>query len=161
MNKKISVLFVCLGNICRSPTAEAVFRKKVQLAGLEESISIDSAGTANYHIGALADDRSIAFAAKRNYALQGLRARQLVEADFARFDYILGMDNNNLDNLIDRQPQTSAAHVGLVLEYACNGELLEVPDPYYSGDQGFDTVLDLLEEASDGLLETIRKEHAL
>lgn len=151
----IKVLFICMGNICRSPTAEGVFRRLVEEAGLSGKIQIDSAGTHDYHIGAPPDHRAQAAAAQRGYDLSALRGRQVERADFERFDYILAMDGDNLANLQRLCPPPHKNRVGLFLEYGRNLALREVPDPYYGGAQGFEQVLDLVEEAAAGLLEEI------
>ncbi|MGB0734206.1 MAG: low molecular weight protein-tyrosine-phosphatase [Pontibacterium sp.] len=159
--KKVRVLMVCLGNICRSPTAEAVFREVVSNAGLSSRIDIDSAGTAAYHIGKAPDPRSIAEAASRGYDLSSLRARQAVASDFEAFDYVLAMDSENLSNL---QHLAKGVNVNYKLKrflsYSSCREL-DVPDPYYGGPEGFTQVLDLIEQASIGLLEEIRQEYGL
>lgn len=149
------VLFVCMGNICRSPTAEGVFRRLVEEAGLGGKILVDSAGTHDYHIGDAPDKRSQAAAALRGYDLSRLRGRQVERADFARFDYILAMDAENLADLHRLCPPPHENRVGLFLEYARKFTLREVPDPYYGGAQGFAQVLDLVEDAAVGLLEEI------
>ena len=155
MRDSSSVLFVCLGNICRSPTAHGVFLSKVQQHGLSEAILVDSAGTATWHIGSAPDPRSFDTAAARGYDLGDLRARQVEASDFARFDYILAMDNENLEALQAQCPPGFAGHLGLFLEFAPNHELTQVPDPYYKGDEGFVEVLDLVEHASEGLLSRV------
>jgi protein-tyrosine phosphatase len=152
--QKTSVLFVCMGNICRSPTAEGVFRYHVEAAGLDEHIDIDSAGTHAYHVGEPADRRARAAAEKRGMSLDGIRARRVSSDDFERFDYILAMDEDNLARLEDEAPQEHHHKLRLFLEFARNGER-EVPDPYYGGAAGFERVLDLVDEASRGLLETL------
>ena len=152
------VLFVCLGNICRSPTAHGVFQHCVDQAGLSDLIQVDSAGTAAYHVGNSPDPRSMAAARQRGYDLSPLRARQAVEEDFEQFDYILAMDQSNLGNLQRLQPGHYAGHLGLFLEFAKQFDEVEVPDPYYGGDEGFGHVLDLVEAASEGLLAQIRRE---
>lgn len=151
----IKVLFVCMGNICRSPTAEGVFRHVVESSGLSEKIMIDSAGTHNYHIGAEPDKRSQQAASLRGYDLSQLRGRQVNVQDFHEFDYILAMDTDNLANLQRICPDELSYKVRLFLEYGKRFEKREVPDPYYGGDQGFEHVLDLIEDASAGLLESI------
>ena len=145
-----SVLFVCLGNICRSPTAEGVFRVKAEQAGAQ--ITIDSAGTADWHVGKAPDPRSQAAAAKAGYPISDLRARQVTPDDFGRFDYILAMDSSNMDNLLAMQPKNSQAVVKLFLEFS-DQAVTDVPDPYYGGADGFETVISLVEDACDGLLE--------
>lgn len=152
--RKTSVLFVCMGNICRSPTAEGVFRFHVEGAGLTEHIDIDSAGTHAYHVGEPADQRARAAAEKRGMSLEGIRARRVSQEDFERFDYILAMDEDNLARLKDEAPQEHRHKLRLFLEFADTGER-EVPDPYYGGTAGFERVLDLVEEASRGFLETL------
>lgn len=156
----VSVLFVCLGNICRSPTAEAVFRQRVIDAGLQERIRIDSAGTGDWHIGKAPDRRASAAAAGRGYAMDDLRARQVSGDDFQRFDYVLAMDDNNLADLEDLRAAAGAGE-GVVLARFLDvlGEdgPREVPDPYYGGDDGFDHVLNLVEKASDLWLERLRE----
>ena len=152
--KKTSVLFVCMGNICRSPTAEGVFRYHVEGAGLAEHIEIDSAGTHAYHVGEPADHRARAAAERRGMSLDGIRARRVSSDDFERFDYILAMDEDNLARLADEAPAEHRHKLRLFLEFAQSGER-EVPDPYYGGAAGFERVLDLVDEASRGLLETL------
>ncbi len=152
----ISVLFVCMGNICRSPTAEGVFRKYVSDAGLDADIQTDSAGTHAYHSGEPADRRAHAAALRRGFSLEGIRARRVTEEDFDTFDYILAMDQDNLMVLQERAPNELRGKVRLFLEFAESRRENEVPDPYYGGAAGFERVLDLVEEASQGLLETLR-----
>ena len=149
------ILFVCLGNICRSPTAEGVFRQRALVAGMP-ALQIDSAGTAGWHIGKAPDPRTVRAAAQRGYDLASLRARQVVENDFHQFDFILAMDRNNLADLQAIRPARSSAELGLFLDYAGDFPESEVPDPYYGGDQGFELVLDLIENASDGLIARLR-----
>jgi protein-tyrosine phosphatase len=156
--EKTSVLFVCMGNICRSPTAEGVFRKLVADAGLADRIHADSAGTHAYHIGEQPDRRAQAAAERRGISLEGIRARRVNEMDFEAFDYILAMDEDNLLYLQQGITETSRARLNLLLEYAASDNVREVPDPYYGGAAGFERVLDLVEEASRGLLEAIRRE---
>jgi len=151
----IKVLFVCMGNICRSPTAEGVFRHVVESSGLSGQIIIDSAGTHDYHIGAEPDKRSQQAASLRGYDLSQLRGRQVSVQDFHEFDHILAMDTDNLANLQRICPGELSYKVRLFLEYGKHFEQSEVPDPYYGGGQGFEHVLDLIEDASAGLLESI------
>jgi len=157
--KKISVLFVCMGNICRSPTAEAVFRHFVENAGMSEHILIDSAGTHDYHIGDSPDARAQRSAQQRGYDMSGLRGRQVGEGDFNRFDYVLAMDKANLQILRSIAPPGADKKAKLFLEYARHHGEREVPDPYYGGSDGFERVLDMVEDAAQGLLEEIRQRH--
>jgi len=156
---KISVLFCCMGNICRSPTAETVFRARVEEAGLAQHILIDSVGTHDYHIGDPPDQRTQRAAKQRGYDLSGLRGRQVEVADFTRFDYVLAMDNANMAILYRLCPQTQRDRLGLFLEYANSHKEREVPDPYYGGEDGFERVLDMVEDAAAGLLQHIQKQH--
>jgi len=153
---RYSVLFVCMGNICRSPTAEGVFRHLVREAGLHERVKIDSAGTHGYHVGSPPDERSQHHASLRGYDLSGLRARQVQFADFERFDLILAMDHDNLALLHDDCPPRHLHKVRRLMEFA-PPELGEVvADPYYGGRNGFETVLDHVEAACEGLLVHVR-----
>ncbi len=145
------VLFVCLGNICRSPTAEGVLRHKLREAGLADQIEVASAGTGDWHVGKAPDKRSQAAAKLRGYDLSAQRAQQVTRADFATYDLILAMDNSNLRHLKALQPAKGKAELDLFLR-RFQSELDEVPDPYYDGDQGFEQVLDLIERASDLLV---------
>ncbi len=148
------VLFVCLGNICRSPTAEGVFRRELDAAGLTGRVEVDSCGVGPWHVGKAPDPRACAAARRRGIELSDLRARQLCAEDFQRFDYLLAMDHDNLAALKRLRPSDCRAHVGLFLDFA-GKENRPVPDPYYGGEQGFEEVLDLIEEASRGLIEDI------
>lgn len=159
MKGRVSVVFVCMGNICRSPTAEAVFRHYVEDAGLAESILIDSAGTHDYHIGEPPDLRAQRAAGRRGYEMGALRGRQVEEGDFRRFDYVLAMDRANLAILQRLAPPESRARVQLFLDYARHHDGCEVPDPYYGGAEGFERVLDMAEDAAQGLLQHIRERH--
>lgn len=152
----VRVLFVCMGNICRSPTAEGVFRALSERAGLGRRIEIDSAGTHGYHIGAPPDPRTQKAAAMRGYDLSRLRARRVREADFLRFDHILAMDRDNFASLRQACPAEERHRLGLMLDYGNSGER-DVPDPYYGGPEGFERVLDLIEDAAAGLVETLRE----
>lgn len=156
----VKVLFVCMGNICRSPTAEVVFRAKVIEAGLEDSITIDSVGTHDYHIGDPPDLRTQNAAKQRGYDMSKLRGRQVEVADFARFDYILAMDNANMSILYRMCPQDYQDRLGMFLQYSQNHQEREVPDPYYGGDRGFENVLDMVEDAAAGLLMHIKQHHS-
>lgn len=151
------MLFVCMGNICRSPTAEAVFRHYVENAGLSEHIRIDSAGTHDYHIGDAPDLRTQRAAQQRGYDMSGLRGRQVEQDDFLRFDYVLAMDLANLAILQRITPPGSRTQARLFLEHARHHQEREVPDPYYGGAEGFERVLDMVEDAAEGLLQHIRK----
>lgn len=157
----VKVLFVCMGNICRSPTAEGVFRHLVREADLEQRIRIDSAGTHDYHVGKAPDVRTRAAAETRGYDLSALRARQVGRQDFQEFDYVLAMDSENLANLRRICPPDLLHKVSLFLEHGGNAAGSEVPDPYYGGAQGFEQVLDLVEEAARGLLQKLEREHGL
>ncbi len=149
------ILFVCLGNICRSPTAEGVFRHKLQEAGLLGQVEVDSAGTGDWHIGKAADTRTRRTAQLRGYDLSQLRGRQVSAMDFQAFDLILAMDQSNLKHLKTMQPANAKAELDLFLRrYAL--ALDEVPDPYYGGEDGFEQVLDLIEQASDALLNEVQ-----
>lgn len=153
-NKIEKVLIVCMGNICRSPTAEAVLRSKAAQAGV--ALEIDSAGTIGYHQGNTPDERSRAAGEARGYSFAGIRARQVVAEDFERFDYILAADQANLRDLI---AQCSAHHrqkLALFMSYS-SASVTEIPDPYYGGAQGFETVLDLIEAASEQFLTRLSR----
>jgi protein-tyrosine phosphatase len=156
--RQVKVLFVCMGNICRSPTAEGVFKHFVAKADLAAHVLSDSAGTHGYHIDEPPDLRSQRAAAKRGYDLAALRARQVSRRDFDEFDYVLAMDEANL-RLLERLCPPSHAHkLKLFLEFSGDPALREVPDPYYGGGQGFERVLDLAEQAARGLLEHLRRQ---
>jgi len=153
----IKILFVCMGNICRSPTAEGVFRHKVEAAGMNDRVEIDSAGTHAYHVGEPPDQRAQAAALQRGFDLSAQRARRVRASDFAEFDYVLAMDRPNLDDLLAICPDHLQDRVKLFLDFAEQTRVREVPDPYYGGGNGFETVLDLVEAASDGLLVHIQQ----
>ena len=146
------ILLVCLGNICRSPTAEAVLRARVAARGLSDTVQLDSCGTGDWHIGKSPDVRATRAAARRGYDLSALRARQLAEQDFSSFDLILAMDDANLMG-IRRMAGSSGAQTAKFLDYLPEHAGQDVPDPYYGGQDGFDQVLDLVEEGSDALLD--------
>jgi protein-tyrosine phosphatase len=150
------VLFVCLGNICRSPTAHGVFARVVEEAGLESEVLVDSAGTGAWHIGEAPDGRATIAARERGYDLSPLRARQVTIGDFDQFDYILAMDRSNLMHLQALAPEHFPGYLGLLLDFHPGSAEREVPDPYYGGDEGFNHVLDLVEAASQGLLKSLR-----
>ena len=153
----LRILFVCMGNICRSPTAEGILRAKLDAAGLAEAVELDSAGTGDWHVGKAPDARAIQAAAGRGYDIGDLRARQVAKDDFQRFDLILAMDQDNLAWLEQLRPDEGAvpelflARQGLAVD--------EVPDPYYGGAAGFERVLDLLESACDGLVAEVAARH--
>lgn len=155
----VKVLFVCMGNICRSPTAEAVFRQYVEDANLSKYIGIDSAGTHDYHIGEPPDLRTQRAAMNRGYDMSSLRGRQVGSADFQRFDYVLAMDRENLSILKRLVPSGSRTQPCLLLEYAHHHAEREVPDPYFGGADGFERVLNMVEDAAAGLLAKIRERH--
>ncbi|MBM3564563.1 MAG: low molecular weight phosphotyrosine protein phosphatase [Alphaproteobacteria bacterium] len=155
----IRVLFVCLGNICRSPTAEGVFRDLVAREGLAHAIGTDSAGTAAYHIGNPPDPRTVAAARRRGVDLSDLRARKVAPGDFGRFHYVLAMDGSNYDDLLRVAPREGRDRLRLFLDFAPELGVKEVPDPYYGGADGFEHVLDLVDAASQGLLAHIRATH--
>lgn len=156
MTKSVKVLFVCMGNICRSPMAEGVFKHYVAEAKLGERIASDSAGTHDYHVGEPPDPRAQRIAGKRGYDLSGLRGRQVSRRDFDEFEYVLAMDEMNLRLLQRLCPAQHAHKLRLFLEFGPDPELREVPDPYYGGTQGFEQVLDMVEQAAHGLLEHLR-----
>lgn len=155
MPGKVGVLFVCMGNICRSPTAEGVFRKLHLELASHLDLHIDSAGTHAYHIGDPPDPRSRAAALKRGVDIGGHRGRQVTAGDFHVFDYVLAMDSENLGRLERLQPKDGKAELKLLLEYAEGTGGLDVPDPYYGGSRGFEEVLDLVEAGGRGLLQEI------
>jgi protein-tyrosine phosphatase len=151
------ILFVCTGNICRSPTAEGAFRRTVMAAGLQQHVDIDSAGTHGYHIGEAPDARSIAAAAQRDIDISGLKARRVREADFDAFDMILAMDHGHLNHLRAMRRESHRAEVRLFLDYHAEARHRDVPDPYYGDTKDFELVLDLVETASQGLLKALRE----
>lgn len=147
-----SILFVCMGNICRSPTAEGVFGRVLRTAGLDSQVALDSAGTHGYHVGESPDSRAVAAAGAREIDIAGLRARKVSADDFYRFDLILAMDADNLRLLDELAPDDAKADLRLMLDFSSRDPGGAVPDPYYGGEAGFERVLDLLEEAGEGLL---------
>lgn len=158
MAKKAAVLFVCLGNICRSPTAHGVFETMVKEAGLAQQVTIDSCGTGSWHIGQPPDERTQKAALARGYDLSHLRARRLEEDDFKHFDYIIAMDTRNLADAMKMAPDNYAGNIQLFMDYAPEESAMEVPDPYYGNEDGFEHVLHLIETASTGLLNRIKKD---
>lgn len=157
---KTSILFVCMGNICRSPTAEGVFRRRVADKAPELEVEIDSAGTHAYHVGSEPDARAQAAARERGFDLAAFRARVVDEQDFAQFDYILAMDEANLNYLQAMCPPEYRSRLHLFLEYAADSDERVVPDPYFGARDGFGHVLDLVEQASDGLIAHLRRKQA-
>ena len=158
--KPVKVLFVCMGNICRSPTAHGVFQALVDEHGLGDSILVESAGTHSYHVGNPPDARSQATARQRGVDLSGLRARRFVSADFTEYDYLLGMDQANIADMGAIKPEGASARLQLMLEYSQQFSQLEVPDPYF-GDDGFELVFEMIDDAALGLLRQIRNEHCI
>lgn len=159
--KKVNVLFVCMGNICRSPTAQGVFESLVQRSGLAQVIQVDSAGTHAYHLGSQPDQRSQQAALGRGLDLTQQRARKIQTTDFTEFDYVLAMDLQNLQALQAYAQAKQAQNLKLLMEFASRWHEREVPDPYYGGSQGFERVLDMIEDASEGLLAHIIRQHSL
>lgn len=160
--EKTRILFVCMGNICRSPVAEGIFRHLLEDAGLAQAIHVDSAGTHSYHVGAAPDERSQAAAHRRGIDISTLRARRVVPEDFDQFDYVLVMDRQNIKDL--RTISQQAVHlekIRLLLDYAPEIAEQEVPDPYYGGLGGFERVMDLVDEAARGLLTHLRERYQL
>jgi len=155
--KIFSVLFVCMGNICRSPTAHGVFRQKVINHGLANWVKVDSAGTHNYHADSPPDERAQAHAVKRGYDLSDLRARQIQDADFDDYDLILVMDLDNLSNVLDECPTEHQHKVRRLTEFCLKHKAHVVPDPYYGGNNGFEAVLDLVEDACEGLIQFVKQ----
>ena len=155
----IKVVFVCLGNICRSPTAEGIFRKLVNDAGLSHVIEVDSSGTSNWHVGGPPDKRSTAVAKTRGIDLSSLKSRQAVADDFHHFDYVIAMDGSNHQKLLSLCPLGREDRLRLCLSFAPSVGLTDVPDPYY--EDGFDAVFDMIESAGQGLLAEIQDTHNL
>jgi len=155
----IRVLFVCLGNICRSPTAEGVFRQLCSEAGIDHAVSADSAGTGGYHVGDPPDERSQRAARARGIEIGNLRARQVSVTDFEAFDYVLAMDRKNHRHLTAMCPPTRQGKLHLLMDFAPESAARELPDPYFSDGDGFELVLDLAETAGRGLVAQIREQH--
>jgi len=155
--EKIKVLFVCMGNICRSPTAEGVFRQLIEKHGLTDRVTTDSAGTHAYHIDEPPDQRAQATALSRGLDISDLRARSVALDDFDKFDYVLAMDSDNYSRLSDQCPDTHREKLKLFLNYAPELNITEVPDPYYGGKRGFENVFDMVEAASEGLIAEIKQ----
>lgn len=158
--KIYKVLFVCMGNICRSPTGQGVFEHLIEQAGLSDQVEVDSAGTHAYHTGEPPDNRASRTALKRGISLDGQCARRVSGDDFERFDYVLAMDSNNLRDLMSICPDEHRHKVKLLLSYADGLSTEDVPDPYYGGTTGFERVLDMVEEGARGLLHEIQKQIA-
>lgn len=155
-SKRVKILFVCLGNICRSPTAHGVFRELVIREGLDDIVEIDSAGTHAYHLGKPPDPRAQETAHNRGVDLSDLRARKAQPEDFEYYDYVLAMDLDNYNGLCDLCPPEYEKRIALFMDYAPQLKIREVPDPYYGGPRGFEQVFDLVEAAASGLLNDIR-----
>jgi protein-tyrosine phosphatase len=158
---KVKLLFVCMGNICRSPTAQGVFERLVVTHGLSDLVLVDSAGTHAYHVGEQPDKRAAQAAARRGIDMSGQRARRVSEADFDDFDLVLAMDRDNYEDLREVCPPGHEGKLRLFLEFAPDIAEEEVPDPYYGGSGGFERVLDLVEAAAAGLLADIRQQYRL
>lgn len=159
--KPIKVLFVCMGNICRSPTAEGVFNKVIVDKGVADRFVIDSAGTHAYHIGEPSDARSQQMAKSRGIDLSKIRARKVMQSDFEQFDHILAMDTDNYTLLIEASPSQYHHKIKLFLDYAPERKEKDVPDPYYGGQNGFSNVFDLVEDASKGFYDSVIKQQSL
>ena len=159
---RLAVLMVCMGNICRSPTAEGVLRARLQREGLADVVLVDSAGMVGSHRGSPPDPRAVAHAARRGIDISRLRAREVVGADFERFDLLLAMDESNLDDLRHRGPAERHDRLRLLMSFAAAGRgMVEIPDPYYGAPSGFEQVLDLVESAADGLIAELRRRLAV
>lgn len=161
MSERVSVLFVCLGNICRSPTAHGLFRDLVKKKGMQEQILIDSAGTGDWHIGRIPDSRATMHARIKGVDISDLRARQISAVDFDKFDYILAMDRQNLSDLESMCPDNFDKHLGLFLDFASAYEEVEVPDPYYGGKGAFSLVFDMVMNGCEGLYADICEKYKL
>jgi protein-tyrosine phosphatase len=155
---KRSILFVCWGNICRSPSAEAVFKSVIEKAGIIDDFEVDSAGTIAAHQGERADQRMRTYAAKRGYRLDSISRKVDPDIDFDRFDYIITMDDNNLNDMIDMaRSESDIQKISKMTDYSMKFDSSSVPDPYYGGTDGFELVLDLLEDACEGLLLHVKR----
>jgi low molecular weight protein-tyrosine phosphatase len=154
--KPLRILMVCTGNICRSPTAEGVLRRKLAEAGLSDRVEVQSAGTVDYHAGSPPDRRAQQSALRRGYDLSRQRARQLRAEDFERFDLVIGMDSDHVERMVDMCPGPFAARIHLLLDFSpARRKGMSVPDPYYGSPAGFERVLDLVEEACDGIIKDL------
>lgn len=154
------ILFVCMGNICRSPSAEAVFRNVVRTRAPDIGVEVESAGTHDYHVGEAPDRRAAAAALRRGVNMAGMRARMVNAADFEHFDLVLAMDEENVAELRRRAPAAYHERIRLLMEYAPQAHSRVVPDPYYGGAEGFEEVLDLLEQAAEGVLQEVLRRTA-
>ncbi|MCW9078687.1 MAG: low molecular weight phosphotyrosine protein phosphatase [Gammaproteobacteria bacterium] len=159
MKEMVKVLFVCMGNICRSPTAHGVFRALVEKEGLSQAVEIDSAGTHAYHVGSAPDRRAQATAQERGIDISDLVARRVEPDDFDLFDFVVAMDQDNYMSLSEICPDRHVDKIYMFMDFADHMRTREVPDPYYGGPSGFDRVFDLVEAASEGLLQEIRQRH--
>jgi protein-tyrosine phosphatase len=159
MKEMVKVLFVCMGNICRSPTAHGVFRALVEKEGLSQAVEIDSAGTHAYHVGSAPDRRAQATAQERGIDISDLVARRVEPDDFDLFDFVVAMDQDNYMSLSEICPDQHVDKIYMFMDFADHMRTREVPDPYYGGPSGFDRVFDLVEAASEGLLQEIRQRH--
>jgi protein-tyrosine phosphatase len=157
----VRVLFVCMGNICRSPVAAGALRRLVDERGLDGAIEVDSAGTSGYHVGEPADDRAAESAGRRGFDISAHRARRVSGRDFQDFDYVIAMDRDNYDELLAVSPSGYEDRISLLLQFAPHLGVDEVPDPYYGGPSGFEHVLDLVQEAAEALLEHLAVRHGL
>lgn len=157
-NERVRVLFVCLGNICRSPSAQGVFQELLRKEGWDQRVEVDSAGTTAYHAGQAPDPRAQEAAAARGIDLSAQRARRVTSEDFSRFDYVLAMDSENLHDLQEMHTGEGQCHLGLFLEFS-EGQGMDVPDPYYGGGQGFEVVLDILEEGGQAFFRHLVTRH--
>ena len=158
--EKTSILFVCMGNICRSPTAEGIFRHMLAKKNISDNFELDSAGTHAYHIGAAPDSRAQATAVARGIDLSDLKGRKVEFSDFEQFDFVLAMDKDNYSILKEMCPPDKYQKLNLFLDFAKDLDIEEVPDPYYGGTGGFEKVFDMLEQASLGLIEHIENKNA-